>query len=46
MPTASRDAVLDENDRQTVTAVSSVDLETPVVVAVNPLTNALIVEIA
>jgi len=36
----------DENRITTIICVSSVDLATPVVVAVNPTTNAVIVEIA
>jgi hypothetical protein len=40
------DASRDENRVVIIICVSSIDLETPVVVAVNPSTNALLVEIA
>ena len=38
-------ATLDENHVPVLIGVSSVDLETPIEVAVNPTTNAVIVEL-
>ena len=38
-------AIPDKNRVKTILAVSKVDKTTPVVIAVNPVTNAVIVEI-
>ncbi len=44
---ASREeAQLDENTNPTIIGVSSIDKETPVPIAVDPDTNAVIVEVA
>lgn len=43
---SKEEAPLDENAKPTVIGVSKIDLETPVPIAVDPDTNAVIVEVA
>jgi hypothetical protein len=46
MPTPRVDAPRDDNREPTVIGVSKVDMETPVPIAVNPTTGAVIVEVS